>query len=358
MHWVERSVAVLPDSRYPMNVLLSSHFFHPSIGGMEEVSLLLAHEFVAAGHSVRVITGTAEDDGVEFPFAVLRRPTLRQLFGAVVWCDVFFHNNVSLRMAWPLLALRRPWVVAHHTWIARPDGRVAWQDRLKKRLLRRATNIGGGSAMTRVVDVPMVAIDNPYPDKIFRMDVAALRQRELVFAGRLVSDKGADLLLSALGRLQSDGLRPMLSVIGSGPEEQPLRNQCHDLGLADQVIFVGRKSATDMAALLNRHRILVVPSRWSEPFGLVALEGIACGCFVIGSEQGGLKAAIGPCGVTFPNGDVAALTDRLREALQAKDGFEPYLRHAEAHLAKHRPAAVAKRYLAVFEEAIEARKRR
>jgi glycosyl transferase family 1 len=43
-----------------MRILLCSHFFHPSVGGIEQVSQLLAHEFTLAGHTVKVVTSTAE----------------------------------------------------------------------------------------------------------------------------------------------------------------------------------------------------------------------------------------------------------------------------------------------------------
>ena len=58
-----------------MKILLSSHFFHPSVGGIEQVSYTLAHEFVKAGHELKVVTSTpAGNEEVEFPFEVTRRP--------------------------------------------------------------------------------------------------------------------------------------------------------------------------------------------------------------------------------------------------------------------------------------------
>src|SRR2546423_11563028 len=110
------------------------------------------------------------------------------------------------------------------------------------------------------------------------------RNKELVFLGRLVSDKGADLLLMSLAKLKAQGLTPKLTVIGTGPEECSLKQQSVRFGIDGQVSFVGAKIETDLAQLLNEHQIMVVPSRWQEPFGIVALEGIACGCIVVGSE--------------------------------------------------------------------------
>jgi Glycosyltransferase len=97
---------------------------------------------------------------------------------------------------------------------------------------------------------------------------------------------------------------------------------------------------------------LVVPSRYDEPFGIVALEGIACGCLVVGSSGGGLKEAIGPCGLTFPNGDAVALTNLLDRLLADPGAGHDLLGHAPEHLARHSAAAVALSYERVLNEAI------
>jgi glycosyltransferase involved in cell wall biosynthesis len=107
-----------------------------------------------------------------------------------------------------------------------------------------------------------------------------------------------------------------------------------------------------LTGILNEHRLMVVPSRWQEPFGIVALEGIACGCVVVGSEDGGLRDAIGPCGVTFPNGDAKALAQTLFRLLTDEGRLSGYRTGAEAHLSRHRKAEVAKSYLEVFARAI------
>src|ERR1044071_8621228 len=106
-----------------------------------------------------------------------------------------------------------------------------------------------------------------------------------------------------------------LTIAGDGPEREPLETQAVKLGLQSRVEFVGSQSSHQLAELLRQHQILVVPSRWREPFGIVALEGIACGCVIVGSAEGGLAEAIGPCGLTFPNGDARALADILARLL-------------------------------------------
>src|SRR6202021_2623014 len=85
------------------------------------------------------------------------------------------------------------------------------------------------------------------------------------------------------------------------------------------VHFTGYANGHNLARLLNAHRLIVIPSIWQEPFGIVALEGMACGCVPVGSAGGGLCDAIGECGDTFPNGDIEALADILRKLLQSPE---------------------------------------
>ncbi len=110
-----------------MKILLSSYVFSPSIGGIETVSALLAPEFVKAGHEVILITHTQKEERTAWPFPVERRPGFRRMIELVRWCDVYFQNNISLSYAWPLLWIRKPWVIAHHTWLGRYQGDHDWK---------------------------------------------------------------------------------------------------------------------------------------------------------------------------------------------------------------------------------------
>jgi glycogen synthase len=322
-----------------VKILLGSHHFSPSTGGIETVSNLLAREFVARGHEVRVVTQTAGNG--EFPFEVVRRPGIFELLRQVRWCDVFFQNNISLRTLWPLLFVRRPLFITHQTWITNPDGSTGWQHSLKRFVLRYATSFAVSGAIAESLPVPSIRVGNPYDDVIFK-DAPGLRTRELIFVGRLVSDKGAGLLLEALELVKT---KPHLTIVGDGPERAALEKTAADLQLRSQVEFAGSKRDTQLAELLRQHRILVVPSLWQEPFGIVALEGIACGCVVIGSAGGGLAEAIGPCGVTFPNGNAQALADAIARFLGDAIERDRLRENAPSHLARFAPRRVAARYL-------------
>lgn len=336
-----------------MKILISSHVFYPNVGGIELISSMLAQEFINKGHKVKLVTQTlAQTETKSFPYEVIRQPTPKQLLNLVRWCDVFFHNNISLQTVWPLLIIHRPWVVAHRTWIRRADGSLGWQDYLKRFVIRYASCISISQAVADHVSTPSVIIGNPYLDKVFYEIPEIPRDKELVFVGRLVFDKGVDLLITALGEIKKTwGLTPHLTIIGEGSEESSLLNLAKDFGISNQVKFVGFKTGTELAQLLNAHQIMVVPSRWSEPFGIVALEGIACGCVVVGSEGGGLKDAIGPCGVTFPNEDVQALTQTLTDLLSNPDKLAACRAKAHIHLTHHKSSEVANAYLKVIVDA-------
>lgn len=333
-----------------MKILFSSYAFRPGVGGIETVSAILADEFVSAGHEVQLITETAGEDLGQLGYGVTRRPSLPKIFSLLRWSDVFFQNNISLPALLPALAVGKPSIVAHQTWIRNSRGGVGWKGRLKRMLLSRVTNVAISQAIADDLQRPCVINPNPYRDASFRLIPGAARNRDLVFLGRLVSDKGVDLLLRALRDVRREDSAPTLTIIGTGPEEQVLRTLARELDLLEQVEFAGEKSEDELAMLLNQHRIMVVPSRWAEPFGVVALEGIACGCAVVGSEDGGLKEAMGPCGITFKNGDQASLAAALEQLLRDPVLEESLRRAGPAHLLRFKANEVARVYLQLIED--------
>ena len=328
-----------------MKILISSHAFAPSIGGIETVSDLLAREFVRAGHEVILITQTAEQTQEDFPFRVIRRPSLGELLRLLSWCDVFWQNNLSLRTIWPALLRRIPVVITHQgSYCRRPSGLDLVQ-RVKHTVIAREASVAISTSVAVCFEQPSKVIPNPFDASLFAPgSPTAERPNDLVFLGRLVSEKGVDVLLRAL--VQVPGAR--LTIIGLGPEKDSLEALTKRLGLDKTVNFVGAKRGADLVKSLQEHKILVVPSRYDEPFGVVALEGIACGCVVVGSSGGGLPEAMGSSGVTFPNGDVAGLAAVLARLLAEPNERLGLTAQSAQHLSRFQPAAIAQAYLDFF----------
>ncbi|HEY1082262.1 MAG TPA: glycosyltransferase, partial [Prosthecobacter sp.] len=193
-------------------------------------------------------------------------------------------------------------------------------------------------------------VPNAYNDDIFHPRPDVPRERDVLFVGRLVSDKGGSLLVTALGKLAESGLRPTFTITGSGPEEKPLKEQVVALGLEKQAVFTGPLRGEALARTMNAHRVQVVPSIWEEPFGIVALEGIASGCRVIGSRKGGLGDAIGACGLLFENGNAEELAAALKTAITGGEPVASLAAQLE-HLARHQKNSVVEAYEKVLMQA-------
>ena len=119
-----------------MKILISSHAFAPSIGGIETVSGLLAAEFVKLGHEVTVVTQTPDRGAESLSYRVIRQPSGRELWRVIRWCDVFWHSNLSLRTIWPAFLLRKPVVITHHGSYCRPPRGVDLHSKDKTRHCR------------------------------------------------------------------------------------------------------------------------------------------------------------------------------------------------------------------------------
>ena len=327
-----------------MKILLQSTVYWPHVGGIETVARLLAHEFAAAGHGVTVLTDIAgpEQDGA---VGVLRQLPLGRRLAAAREADVVLMFGTSLRflpLAW---CARARVVVSHHGWYdgVRPAA-------VLKRLVNRFTrNVAPSRAVAQVLRAPATVIPNPYDDARFRLRPEVERSGGLVFVGRLVSDKGLLLLIEALALLARQGFRPGLTIVGSGPEEDRCRQAAAAAGVDAQLRWAGSLEGEALAIELNRHRVLVIPSLWHEPFGVVALEGLASGCALVGSAGGGLPEAMGPGARTFPNGDAAALAVAMRASLEQPSTRTP---DVVAHLERHTRQAAARRYLEVLLDAV------
>lgn len=98
-------------------------------------------------------------------------------------------------------------------------------------------------------------------------------------------DKGVDFLLSTLAQLE----RPFRAVLaGTGPAEQWLRQKAQEDGVADRVHFAGWQPSAALEHLYTQAAVVVCPSVWDEPFGLVGLEAMAHEKPVVAFEVGGI----------------------------------------------------------------------
>ena len=177
--------------------------------------------------------------------------------------------------------------------------------------------------------------------------------QELVlgYVGRLVEEKGVDLLLEALSGLQCPW---RVVIVGGGPALPDLQAQVQRLGLDARVEFKGAIPSAQMPAIYQGLDVLVLPSRtrpnWKEQFGRALVEAMACGVVVVGSDSGEIPHVIGDAGLVFPEGKVEALRQQL-EALDSNGALYSELsrRGRQRVLAHYTQAAIAARTHAAYE---------
>ncbi|MBI4887709.1 MAG: glycosyltransferase [Acidobacteria bacterium] len=184
----------------------------------------------------------------------------------------------------------------------------------------------------------------------------ALHSPTVAYFGRLVREKGVDLLLRALADLRDLRWQFLIDrfVEYRTPYQREIEQLIDTLGLTDRVVYFDA-AHRDIPDYMNAADIVVLPSittpTFKEQYGRVLPEAMACGTIVVGSSSGALPELIGDAGFVFPEGDVAALTGLLRKLLASRAGeLAPMREHAasraRAELSIVRQAAILAGHLA------------
>ena len=191
----------------------------------------------------------------------------------------------------------------------------------------------------RIEEIPFeIDFDRFHTQGLSALERAELRLGDdvltLGYVGRLVPEKGVDTLLDALAALPRGKFRAMIA--GTGAAAEGLRNHASELGIADQVSWLGYVPYAETPAVYRQCDVLVVPSRtvprWKEQFGRVVIEAIACGAVVVASDSGELPRVIHATdgGWVFPEGDAQALASRLEGLRQAPEALAKRRRRSHA----------------------------
>lgn len=124
----------------------------------------------------------------------------------------------------------------------------------------------------------------------------------ILFVGRLEKQKGVKYLINAFSVINKKFPHLRLKIVGKGSLKNDLIKQCDNLYIRQYIDFEGWKNELELLRLYNEAEMLVIPSIY-EPFGIVALEAMACECPVVASNVGGLKEIVthGKNGYLFEN---------------------------------------------------------
>lgn len=146
------------------------------------------------------------------------------------------------------------------------------------------------------------------------------QKKSIVYMGQWNYDKGFDILLDSIQMLRNKRDDFSLFLLGGknlwGQKKKSFISIPHE----EYITNVGILSHEEISKFIKNKDILVVPSRWAEPFGLVALEGMAAGMVVVTSGEGGLSDIIEnkKNGIVVKNIDAMKLAEALNEVLDYK----------------------------------------
>jgi glycosyltransferase involved in cell wall biosynthesis len=378
-----------------VHILLYSRPFFPATGGLETVSLCLAEGITHAGHTCTVLTETPEgSERRPFPFRVERRLGARARLALIRSVDLVHSNGASLALFPFAKLMRKPFVWTHTGYqLVSVDG-LGWFDGrpapltplasvrhharargLKvgvvegtKLAVRRAVGhlVDGNVAITGWVaqrqPLPrQMVIYNPFPlERFRRLGAAGGRpDRDFLYLGRLVSEKGVGTLLRALAEVNKrPGHAPAtLLIVGDGDRRAELRALASSLGIAGQVEFAGQMRDQALVDAVARGRIAVVPSEWEEAMGGVAVELLAAGLPLIVSERGGLAECVGEGAWTFPNGDAHALAALMGKLLADESLRLSKRARAQEIVARFEEGRLVDQYLDLYREILRHRGR-
>lgn len=153
-------------------------------------------------------------------------------------------------------------------------------------------------------------------EKVERQD------NSVIFVGRLVEKKGVTYLLEAFAEVREKVADCRLTIVGGGPLQGALEQQCERLRIDDAVTFVGSVTQEQLPALYCAAKIAVVPSVVAESgdqegLGLVTVEALACGCAVVASDLPAIRDVVthGKNGILAEPKNVSALADALNTLL-------------------------------------------
>ncbi len=175
----------------------------------------------------------------------------------------------------------------------------------------------------RVVPLPTdTAAFSPDPGKREmvrrKLDIPA-NALVVLYAGKLVEEKGLSALWNAFSEMISERDDAYLVLAGGGPMKEELEEWARATGLGSRVRLPGVVHNTDLPAYINAADVFVLPSEtrsnWREQFGRVAVEAMSCGVPVIGSDSGEIPNVLGDAGLVFHEGNSQALADCLRRVL-------------------------------------------
>lgn len=376
-----------------MHILLVNSEYPPIGGGAGNASAHLARELVKLGQQVTVLTARfagLPNEEINEGVRVLRLPGLRSKRDRSNTIEQITFLLSAALLGLPLVLRLRPQVVL--AFFGAPSGVAVWfwswfislpyivslrggdvpgfrpydfarQHRLLapllRRVWRRARAVVANSQGLRQLGlafesrVPIAVIPNGVDLDAFKASERSWQPARLLFVGRVVYQKGLDLLLSALASLKN--LPWSLEIVGDGPRTADLQAQAAEAGLAERITFSGWKSGVELAERYANANLFAYPSR-HEGMPNALLEAMASGLPAVATRIAGNEEiqVDGETGRLVPAEDVGALRHALEELIADPAARQDLGAAARKHVeGRYSWRSVANAYLELLQQAAQ-----
>ena len=367
-----------------MKILIYTEYFFPIPGGVQTVVFELARGLAewqqkhpgTGSFQVTVLTRTEESapEDASYPFDLVRRPGFWKLVQHIRHTDLVHLAGPAMLPLVIALLLGKPVVVEHHGFhTACPNGLLFLEatqapcpghfmaKRYSKCLACNRSTVGAFKSASWLALTPVRrwlsnrASVNIMPtnwlgsvlelnrmttiyhgvSKAVGSDARRPSGATFTFQGRLVTTKGASLLIEAARLLRTHNRDVKLRFIGDGPELPVL--EASSIDFDGQIEFLGHVSSLNLDEALSDATAVVMPSLGGEVFGLVAAENMMRGKLLIVSDVGALREVVGDTGLVFATEDASALAECMRQVLE------------DSELARSLGAAARERAMRIFD---------
>ncbi len=367
-----------------MRILILSNVPPGCIGGAEVQALLLAQRWAELGHEVTV-AGHANQPTSSRNLSILRISTLKtgralraaSYLSATLWllwrrrndydliyCRFLREQTFTACIGKHLFGLPQPLIACPACASTGGDAEHILKSPLKKiwlTLLRNHVTVT--NAMSAQIRQEVLALGVPH-EKISSIPNGIVlpesrprikpnsNKLQIIFVGRLVEQKGLDVLLESARILKKAGLSFEIRIVGAGPLRPKFEEYCQRFDLCDNMIFIGGLRPEDVSEQLSAADLFVLPSRY-EGFPGALLEAIAHGLPAVATRVSGSEEIIDDnIGWLIPIDDPHALANALKEAITLDRetlntmGKKARQKASEQYDIDH----IAMRYLKLFEE--------
>lgn len=354
----------------------------------------LAIHFTERGYDVTLVTPIRSKEPDELPYRIVRAPSFSVFLELARQTDLIFSNGASLYAAPYAILTGKPVIMRHTNYVVSSVDGAGWFDGklapltpgasivhhfrhnklgsavrgaakvISLRVFAKkfvARNVAISDWMMKRHPLPnQVRIHNPFPIVKFveAINHGGNYEYDFFYLGRLITEKGVDVLLEAFKLVQqSSGDAYTLCIIGDGPDRGRLEGIAQCTGKSAFVTFAGMQTGQALIEKVRSCKIAVLPSTWEEPFGGASTELLAAGKNMIVSSDGALSEIVADGGLTFKNGDVEQLAAAMLRLAGDEVLRSTQIKNAAVRLKDFDEIRLIDQYVALIEEVLRARSR-